>query len=72
MLFPSMKDMGMQELVGSKLDALPPAVLEIFNFSSVTDLVKINDYMGYTFQYMALEFMECSKVNSIIQESREL
>ena len=73
-LFPSMKDMGMQELVGSKLDALPPAVLEIFNFSSVTDFSKINDYMGYTFQYIAMAFGIYGVtlgVNSIIQEESE-
>lgn len=73
-LFPSMKDMGMQELVGSKLEALPPALLEIFNFSSITDFSKINDYMGYTFQYIAMAFGIYGVtlgVNSIIQEESE-
>ena len=70
-LFPSMKDMGMQELVGSKLDALPPAVLEIFNFSSVTDFSKINDYMGYTSYIMAFGIYGVTLEKSIIQEESE-
>lgn len=55
-LFPSMESMGMKELVGGKLDALPPAVLEMFNFSSATDFSNINDYLGYCLQYLAMAF----------------
>ena len=32
LFFPSMKEMGMQELVGSKLESLPEAFLEAFKF----------------------------------------
>ncbi|MDU5105405.1 ABC transporter permease subunit [Clostridium sp.] len=73
-LFPSMKDMGMQELVGAKLDSLPAAVLETFNFSSATDFSNINDYLGYCLQYIAMAFGIYGGilgVNSIIEEESE-
>ena len=55
-LFPSMKDMGMQELVGAKLDSLPPAILETFNFSSTTDFSNINDFLGYCLHYILNQY----------------
>ncbi|WP_300379425.1 ABC transporter permease subunit [Clostridium sp.] len=73
-LFPSMKNMGMKELVGSKLDALPPAILEMFNFSSATDFSNINDYLGYCLQYLAMAFGIYGAilgVNSIVEEESE-
>lgn len=73
-LFPSMKDMGMKELVGAKLDSLPPAILEAFNFSSTTDFSDINDYLGYCLQYISMAFGIYGAmlgVNSIIEEESE-
>jgi ABC-2 type transport system permease protein len=73
-LFPSMKDMGMKELVGSKLDALPPAILEMFNFSSATDFSNINDYLGYCLQYLAMAFGIYGAIlgtSSIVEEESE-
>lgn len=73
-LFPNMKDMGMQELVGAKLDSLPPAILETFNFSSTTDFSNINDFLGYCLQYIAMAcgiYGAMLGVNSIIEEESE-
>ena len=73
-LFPSMKDMGMKELVGAKLDSLPPAILEAFNFSSTTDFSNINDFLAYCLQYVAMAFGIYGAmlgVNSIIEEESE-
>lgn len=53
-LFPSMKEMGMQDLVGDKLDALPPAMLEAFNISGMMDFSNIKDFMGYCLQYIVM------------------
>ena len=53
-LFPSMKDMGMQELVGDKLGSLPPAILEAFNISGMMDFSNIKDFMGYCLQYIVM------------------
>ncbi|MBE6052335.1 MAG: ABC transporter permease [Clostridium sartagoforme] len=73
-LFPSMKDIGIQELVGTKLDSLPPAILETFNFSSITDFSNINDYLAYCLQYIGMAFAIYGAilgVNSIIEEESE-
>ena len=53
-LFPSMKDMGIQHLVGDKLDALPPAMLKAFNISGMMDFSNIKDFMGYCIQYIVI------------------
>lgn len=53
-LFPSMKEMGMQDLVGDKLDALPPAMLEAFNISGMMDFSNIKDFMSYCLQYIVM------------------
>lgn len=53
-MFPSMKDMGMQELVGSKLEALPSGFLEAFNINGMMDFSNIKDYMAYCLQYIGM------------------
>jgi len=53
-LFPSMKDSGMQEIVATKLDALPPALLEAFNLEDAVDFGNISDYLAYTIQYISM------------------
>lgn len=73
-LFPSMKDLGMKELVGAKLEALPPAVLKIFNFSSITDFSDINNFLGYCLQNITMVcgvYGAMLGVNSIIEEESE-
>jgi ABC-2 type transport system permease protein len=53
-MFPSMKDSGMQELVNTKMGAMPPAILEAFNLKDVPDFSKLNQYFAYVFQYIAI------------------
>jgi ABC-2 type transport system permease protein len=53
-MFPSMRDSGMQELVNTKMDAMPPALLEAFNLNDVADFSKLNQYFAYVFQYIAM------------------
>lgn len=52
--FPSMKDMGLQDLVSTKLDALPPAFLEAFNIKDTMDFGNISDYTAYVIQYIGM------------------
>jgi ABC-2 type transport system permease protein len=49
-----MKDAGMKELVGTKLGALPPALLEAFNLADAPDFSKLNEYFAYVFQYIVI------------------
>lgn len=53
-MFPSMKDSGMQELVNTKMDALPEAILDAFNLKDAPDFSKLNEYFAYVFQYIAM------------------
>ena len=48
LFFPSMKEMGMQELVGAKLESLPDTFLEAFNISGTTDFSNISDFSQNT------------------------
>lgn len=53
-LFPSMKDMGMQELVTDKMDALPKDLLKAFNIDESMDFSNLYNYLGYCIQYIAM------------------
>ena len=53
-MFPSMKDSGMQELVNTKLGAMPPALLEAFGLKDAPDFSKLNEYFAYVFQYIVI------------------
>lgn len=53
-MFPSMKDSGMQELVQTKMGAMPPALLEAFNLADAPDFSKLNEYFAYAFQYIVM------------------
>lgn len=53
-MFPSMKDSGMQELVDTKLGAMPPALLEAFGLDEAPDFSKLNEYFAYVFQYIVI------------------
>jgi len=53
-MFPSMKNSGMQELVNTKMDALPPAILEAFNLKEMPDFTKLIEYFAYVFQYIVI------------------
>lgn len=52
--FPSMKNSGMQELVGAKLEAIPESLRKAFNISSFTDFTDLLQYFAYCFQYIAI------------------
>lgn len=52
--FPSMKDMGMQELLGDKLEGLSVKMLEAFNISATTDFTNISQYIAYVIQYIGM------------------
>jgi ABC-2 type transport system permease protein len=53
-MFPSMKDSGMQELVDTKMGAMPEALLQAFNLEDVPDFSKLNQYFAYVFQYIMM------------------
>ncbi|KGK89954.1 ABC transporter permease subunit [Clostridium sp. HMP27] len=53
-MFPSMKDSGMKEIVNTKMDAMPQAILEAFNLKSMPDFTKLNEYFAYVFQYIVI------------------
>lgn len=53
-MFPSMKDSGMQELVNTKMNAMPEAILDAFNLKDVPDFSKLNQYFAYVFQYIMM------------------
>lgn len=72
--FPSMKDMGMQELVGEKLGALPSGMLEAFNINATMDFSNISDYLGYAIQYIGMAggiYGAILGVSALIKEESE-
>ena len=73
-LFPSMKDMGMQELVGTKMDALPSDILKAFNIDKSMDFSNIYYFLGYCIQYIAMAsaiYAGILGVNSLIREESQ-
>lgn len=74
LFFPSMKGMGMQELVGAKLESLPEAVLEAFNISSATDFSNISDFSAYVLQYIIMAggiYAAILGVSALVKEESE-
>ena len=70
-LFPSMKDMGMQELVNDKMSGLSLDMLKAFNIDESMDFSDIFNYMGYVIQYIAMAsavYGAILGVNSLIKE----
>ncbi len=53
-MFPSMKDSGMQEIVDTKMSAMPEAILEAFNLKDLPDFTRLNQYFAYVFQYIVM------------------
>ncbi|MGL5576052.1 MAG: ABC transporter permease subunit [Sarcina sp.] len=53
-MFPTMESMDMMDVVMAKMDALPPAMLEMFNISTTMDFSNIIDYFAYSFQYILM------------------
>lgn len=54
LFFPSMKNSGMQDIVFSKMDAMPEGFLEAFNISDAVNFTKLPDYTAYVIQYIAM------------------
>ncbi len=52
--FPSMQTSAISDLANAKLDGLPTAFLDAFGLSQIPDFSKIDQYFGYTFQYILL------------------
>lgn len=52
-LFPSFKDSGMQELIATKLNAMPVGLLEAMNISLI-DFQNIVQYFAYCFQFVLM------------------
>lgn len=50
--FPSMQSSGMQDLVNTKMNALPKEMMNVLHISSMADLTKIDAYFAYVFQYI--------------------
>ena len=74
LFFPSMKNMGMQELVGSKLELLPEAFLEAFNISGATDFSNISDFSAYVLQYIIMAggvYAAILGVSALVKEESE-
>ncbi len=73
-MFPSMKDSGMQELVNTKMGAMPPALLEAFNLKDVPDFSQLNQYFSYVFQYIVISgyiYASLLGAKSLIKEESE-
>lgn len=73
-MFPSMKDSGMQELVNTKMDALPEAILDAFNLKDAPDFSKLNEYFAYVFQYIVMAgaiYAGVLGAKSLIEEESE-
>ncbi|MEF9991048.1 MAG: ABC transporter permease subunit [Romboutsia sp.] len=73
-LFPTMEDMGMQQIVNDKMDGMPVEILKAFNIDSTMDFTNIFNYMGYAIQYVAMAsavYGAILGVNSLIREESQ-
>lgn len=52
--FPLMQNQGMTDIVNSKLDAMPPELLEAFALTNGASLLTVTGYFAYVFQYVFL------------------
>ncbi|MBC2023097.1 ABC transporter permease [Listeria booriae] len=50
--FPSMQSSAMQDLVNTKMNALPKEMMSVLHINSMADLTKIDAYFAYVFQYI--------------------
>ena len=73
-LYPSMKGIGMQEIVGNKMDELPKELLKAFNIDESMDFSNIYNYIGYCIQYIAMAsaiYGAILGVNALIREESQ-
>ena len=73
-LFPSMADMGMQDIVNNKMSGLSVDMLKAFNIEAGLDFTDIFNYLGYVIQYIAMAsavYGAILGVNSLIKEESQ-
>ena len=73
-LFPTMEDMGMQQIVNNKMGSMPVEILKAFNIDSSMDFTDIFNYLGYAIQYIAMAsavYGAILGVNSLIREESQ-
>lgn len=73
-IFPSMQGDAMQDMLSTKIDALPKSMLDAFNISTATDFTSITEYIAYCLQYVALitgAYGALLGVNTVISEEGE-
>ena len=73
-LFPTMEDMGMQQIVNNKIGGMPVEILKAFNINSSMDFTDIFNYLGYAIQYIAMAsavYGAILGVNSLIREESQ-
>lgn len=73
-LFPTMEDMGIKELVNSKMSGLSVDMLKAFNIDAGMDFSDIFNYMAYVIQYIAMAsavYGAILGVNSLIKEESQ-
>ena len=73
-LFPTMEDMGMQQIVNNKMGGMPVEILKAFNIDSSMDFTDIFNYLGYAIQYIAMAsavYGAILGVNSLIREESQ-
>ena len=70
-IYPSMRDSGMQDLVGIKLDAIPESMLKALGLEDMIDFTNILEYLAYSLQYIAMAayiYALILGVNSLLEE----
>ena len=70
-IYPSMRDSGMQDLVGTKLDAIPEGMLKALGLEDMIDFTNILEYLAYSLQYIAMAayiYALILGVNSLLEE----
>ena len=51
-IFPSMENSAMNEMMTTKLDALPESMLKAFHLNSGPSLAEVTGFFAYVFQYL--------------------
>lgn len=73
-LYPSFKDSGMVDIINAEIDALPKAMLEMFNMKDTPNFSNITEYFAYSFQYILMVsgiYGGILGVNSLISEKSD-